>query len=55
MRIFAAIAVAIFSLLSAGCNVVLQPPQQGEWSNFHDKAQQNTVNEKYPGEVAAEK
>jgi len=43
MRTLAILAVAIFSLLSVGCTddgVMLQPPQQGEWSNFHsDKYQ----------------
>jgi hypothetical protein len=52
MRISAVIALAIFSLLSAGCATVLQPPQQGEWSNFHDKSQQNTENVQHPGEGA---
>ncbi len=39
MRTLAILAVAIFSLLSVGCTddgVMLQPPQQGEWSNFHN-------------------
>ena len=31
------IAVGIVSLLSVGCDVRLQPSQQGEWSNFHDQ------------------
>ncbi len=51
MRIFAVIAVVLFSLLSAGCDVVLQPPQQGEWSDFHDKAHQVTNDIRYPGEA----
>ena len=39
MRILAIIIVALFSLLSVGCTedgVMLQPPVQGEWSNFHN-------------------
>jgi hypothetical protein len=39
MRILALIVVAIFSILSTGCTdegVMLQPPLQGEWSNFHN-------------------
>jgi hypothetical protein len=43
MRILAVIVVAIFSLLSVGCTsegVMLQPPQQGEWSNFHNDKHQ---------------
>jgi hypothetical protein len=39
MRNLAVIVVAIFSILSVGCTfpdgVMLQPPVQGEWSNFH--------------------
>lgn len=43
MRILAVIVVAIFSILSAGCTaegVMLQPPVQGEWSNFHNDKNQ---------------
>jgi hypothetical protein len=39
MRILAVIVIAIFSILSVGCTsegVMLQPPVQGEWSNFHN-------------------
>lgn len=39
MRILAILFVALFSLLSVGCTdqgVMLQPPVQGEWSNFHN-------------------
>ena len=39
MRILAVIVVVTFSLLSVGCTadgVMLQPPVQGEWSNFHN-------------------
>ncbi len=39
MRILAATAVIVFSLFSIGCEeggVMLQPPQQGEWANFHN-------------------
>jgi hypothetical protein len=39
MRILAVIVVVIFSFLSVGCTadgVMLQPPVQGEWSNFHN-------------------
>lgn len=50
MRMFAATALVIFTLLSVGCSVILQPPQQGEWSNFHDKADQNTNDVKPAGE-----
>jgi hypothetical protein len=46
MRILAIVVVAIFSILSVGCTadgVMLQPPLQGEWSNFHnDKHQVST-------------
>ena len=43
MRILALIVVAIFSLLSVGCTadgVMLQPPQQGEWRDFHNDKHQ---------------
>jgi len=36
MRIVALIVVAVFSFLSLGCAVRLQPSVQGEWSNFHN-------------------
>jgi hypothetical protein len=39
MRILAGIVVAVFSLLSVACTsegVMLQPPVQGEWSNFRN-------------------
>jgi len=39
MRVAVAILVLVFALVSVGCGPVLQPPVQGEWSNFHnDKA-----------------
>jgi hypothetical protein len=43
MRILAVVVVAIFALLSVGCTadgVMLQPPQQGEWSSFHNDKHQ---------------
>ncbi|HEX5227577.1 MAG TPA: hypothetical protein VFW44_07690 [Bryobacteraceae bacterium] len=39
MRILAAAIVVIFSMVSVGCvadGVMLQPPVQGEWSNYHN-------------------
>ena len=39
MRILAVAVMVIFSILSVGCTadgVMLQPPVQGEWSNFHN-------------------
>jgi hypothetical protein len=39
MRTLAVIVVAIVSILSVGCTedgVMLQPPVQGEWQNFHN-------------------
>jgi hypothetical protein len=36
MRISVAMLVLVFSLVSVACGPVLQPPVQGEWSNFHD-------------------
>ena len=43
MRILALIVLAVFSILSVGCTsdgVMLQPPLQGEWSNFHNDKHQ---------------
>ena len=43
MRILAVILVATFSILSIGCTadgVMLQPPVQGEWSDFHNDKNQ---------------
>ncbi len=54
MRLFAAIVLAIFMLVSAGCEPILQPATQGEWSNFHsdkDKVTKDwTPDEKPAGE-----
>lgn len=36
MRICAAILLAIFLLVSVGCEAKLQPATQGEWSDFHN-------------------
>jgi hypothetical protein len=50
MRIIAVIAIAIISFLSIGCAVRLQPPQQGEWSNFHDPSHKVTNDVEHPAE-----
>jgi hypothetical protein len=58
MRILAALGVIIFSLLSVGCEegVIIQPPQQGEWSNFHNDKHQISKPSAEPEEKpAAEK
>jgi len=59
MRILAVIAVAILSIFSAGCaagGVMLQPPVQGEWSNFHnDKDQVSMDARKSAEKPSAEK
>ena len=36
------------SIFSAGCAVRLQPSQQGEWSNFNDKAHQVSNDVQHP-------
>ncbi|HYL78995.1 MAG TPA: hypothetical protein VEU96_32690 [Bryobacteraceae bacterium] len=36
MRKLALVVLAIFSFLSAGCDVKLQPALQGEWANVHN-------------------
>ena len=53
MRTLAILAVAIFSLLSVGCTddgVMLQPPQQGEWSNFHNDQDRVSKDAREPAE-----
>jgi len=58
MRILAVIVVAIFSLLSVGCTaegVMLQPPQQGEWANFHNDKHQISADAKESAKESGEK
>jgi hypothetical protein len=53
MRILAVIVVAIFSILSVGCTadgVRLQPPLQGEWSNFHNDKNQVSKDAREPAD-----
>ncbi len=46
MRTLALIVVVVFAFLSVACHgpdgVMLQPPLQGEWSNFHNDKHQVT-------------
>jgi len=52
MRFLAVIVIAIFSMLSVGCTsegVMLQPPVQGEWSNFHNDKDKVTKDAKDEG------
>ncbi len=55
----AVIVVAISSFLSVGCTadgVMLQPPVQGEWRNFHnDKAKVSQDAREAPEKPPAEK
>ena len=37
MRILSAIGLVAFFLASVGCEVIRQPAQQGEWSDFHNE------------------
>jgi hypothetical protein len=59
MRIVAVIVLGIFSMVGVGCTaegVMLQPPVQGEWSNFHnDKNQVTRDAREEPGKPPAEK
>lgn len=51
MRILAVLIIAIFSILSIGCNaegVRLQPPLQGEWSNFHNDKNAVSIDARNP-------
>lgn len=56
MRIFAAILLGVFCLLSVACvdgGVMLQDSQQGQWSNFH-KASDKASKPIPPGELATD-
>ena len=58
MRVLAVIVVAIVSLLSVGCaadGVHLQPPVQGEWSNFHNDQHKISSDVREAGEPHNEK
>jgi hypothetical protein len=37
MRILAVTIIVVSCFLSAGCDIILQPPVQGEWSDFHNE------------------
>jgi hypothetical protein len=53
MRILAVLVLAIFSILSVGCTdegVMLQPPVQGEWSNFDNGKNQVSRDAREPAE-----
>jgi hypothetical protein len=53
MRMLAVIMVAIASIFCVGCaegGVMLQPPVQGEWSNFHNDSHQVSMDAKKPAE-----
>jgi len=52
MRMLVVLAVLLLSIFSAGCAVRLQPAQQGEWSDFQDKADQVSNDVKHPPEGA---
>jgi hypothetical protein len=55
MRIWAVIVVTIFSIFCVGCTsegVMLQPPVQGEWSNFHNDKNQVSKDAREPAEKA---
>ena len=58
MRILAVIVIGIFSILSVGCTadgVMLQPPVQGEWSNFHNTKDQVSKDAREAEKPPAEK
>lgn len=55
MRILGAIVLVIFSVLSVGCTadgVMLQPPVQGEWSNFQSDKNQVSKDAREAGKKA---
>jgi hypothetical protein len=56
MRNLAALLVAILCVLSVACvdgGVVLQPSQQGEWSNFHNMSNKVSEDARTPAEKPA--
>jgi len=44
MRIGLLIPVVVLLFACVGCGVVIQPAQQGEWSNYHDQKAQVSDN-----------
>jgi hypothetical protein len=53
MRFLAAALLLAFSIVTVGCvdgGVLPQDSQQGEWSNFHNKAHQQTSGPMVPPE-----
>lgn len=58
MRVLAVIFVIIVSILTVGCaadGVRLQPPVQGEWSNFSSDQHQISKDMREPTEQSHEK
>jgi len=56
MRILAIAVIAVFCFLSAGCDVILQPAVQGEWSDFQsDKHKVSKDAKEEPAKPSAEK
>jgi hypothetical protein len=56
MRVLAVLIVMISSILSVGCaadGVVLQPPVQGEWSNYHNGTHQISMDVRESAEKPA--
>ena len=45
MRIFAVIVLGVFCLFSTGCNVMLQPSQQGDWAGSNFQKQKYKVSQ----------
>ena len=50
MRTMAATLVFTFSSLTIGCEAILQPSQQGEWSDFHNPKHKISKDVREPGE-----
>lgn len=53
MRVCAAILLAIFVLVSVGCEPKLQPAAQGEWSDVHNDKDKVTQDAKPDAEKPA--
>ena len=55
MRILSAIGLVAFLLASVGCEVIRQPAQQGEWSDFHNEKAKVSADARPAPEKPAEK
>jgi hypothetical protein len=55
MRILAATVVLAFSFLNIACNVILQPAQQGEWSDSNFRNPKYKISKDFTEPAESEK